>query len=249
MGKAISHRRKAFVRAGERWLLRAILYSQRREFDYHPLPVSGAEGTRRSERSEGTRSRFEAINAVLRAEPIPPRIALDIGSHIGFFAISLAKEGILVHAVESDWDRLLLSFLLARQEKVRLAPIPMRVDTETVDLLPESDITLCLSVWHHWVRHYGLTEATYILQAIVNKTRHLVFFDSGEEEMSPCYRLPYTEGSASDFFSRYLQQFEGVDVVIDLGRHQAISPADHAGTRHDVLRTLYCLRKAARVAD
>ncbi len=96
----------------------------------------------------------------------------------------------LVHAVESNRERFLLSFLMAQGKKVIFAPIPLRIDRETVDLLPESDITLCLSVWHHWVRRYGVEDATYILQAIVNKTRHLVFFDSGEEEMTARYSLP-----------------------------------------------------------
>ena len=238
---------KAIRRAGERFLIRTILFSQRRELDYHPLPFSGDGGP--SKRGDGSRSRLEAINAVVRSESVSPRIALDIGSHIGFFAISLAKQGMFVHAVESNWDRLLLSFLLAREEKVPLSPIPMRIDTGTVDLLPESDVTLCLSVWHHWVRCYGLDDATYILQVIVKKTRHLVFFDSGEEEMSPRYGLPYGDQSSKDFFARYLQQLEGVDALLDLGRHQAISPTDETGVRHDVLRTLYGLRKIARAFD
>ena len=239
---------KALRRAGERFLMRTILFSQRRQLDYHPLPRTGADG-RRSERSKGSLSRLKAIHDVIRTESVSPRIAMDIGSHIGFFAINLAKQGMLVHAVETDWSRLLLSFLMARREKALLAPIALRIDRATVDLLPESDITLCLSVWHHWVRRYGLDDATYILQAIVDKTRRFVFFDAGEEEMSVRYGLPYGERSPTDFLSEYLQKLDGVDELLELGRHQAISPPDEKGRRHDVFRTLYCLRKRPLAAD
>ena len=239
---------KALRRAGERFLMRTILFSQRRQLDYHPLPLTGAEG-RRSERSKGSLSRLEAIREVIRTEPVSSRVAMDIGSHIGFFAINLAKQGMLVHAVETEWQRLLLSFLIARREKALLAPIALRINRDTVDLLPEADITLCLSVWHHWVRRYGLDDATYILQAIVGKTRRFVFFDAGEEEMTARYGLPYGEEGPTDFLSKYLRELNGVDELLELGRHQAISPPDAEGRRNDVFRTLYCLRKTPRAAD
>lgn len=216
------------------------MVSQRNELDYQPLPTSKADS---ASRSQGTYSRLEAINAVLSSEPVSPRVGMDIGSHIGFFSINLAKQGMLVHAVESNKERLLLSFLLARQEKVPLAPMPLRVDKSSVDILPEADVTLCLSVWHHWVRHYGLEDATHILQTVIDKTRRLVFFDSGEEEMPAIYKLPYVNESSAAFFTRYLEQFAGVGESLDLGRHQAISPADKSGVRRNVFRTLYCLRK------
>lgn len=249
MAKAFVSPGKTLRRAGERFLIRTILFSQRRQIDYHPLSRTGTEGRRRSERSKGSRSRLEAIGETIRSESLSPRIALDIGSHIGFFAISLAKQGMLVHAVEAEWPRLLLSFLMARREKVILAPIALRIDRETVDLLPESDITLCLSVWHHWVRRYGVEDATYILQGILNRTRHLLFFNSGEEEMTARYSLPFGDESPDNFFLRYLQGLDGVDALLNLGSHQAISPPDQSGRRRDVLRTLYCLRKKPRVAD
>ena len=70
-----------------------------------------------------------------------------------------------------------------------------------------------------------------------------------EEEMSARYRLPFGDQSPNDYFLRYLRDLDGVDALLNLGRHQAISPPDQRGRRHDVLRTLYCLRKTHRVAD
>jgi hypothetical protein len=248
MVKALSLVGRTLRRVGERLLARGLVIGQEQDLHYHPLSPWEEGVGRPIDRSEGSYSRLEAINEILRSEAPMPRIALDVGSHIGFFALNLARQGMLVHAIESNRDRLLLSFLLAQEKKVRLAPIPLHVDRTTVELLPESDITLCLSVWHHWVRRYGVKDATYILQEIVNKTRRLVFFDSGEEEMPSSYGLPYGEESAQAYFSRYLPGLDGVAVSLDLGRHQAIAPADTAGARHKVLRTLYCLRKAPRAA-
>ena len=249
MGKALSLLGRTLRRVGESLLERGLVIGQEQDLQYHPLSPRGAGDGGPIDRSEGSYSRLEAIKEIVRSEDPAPRIALDVGSHIGFFATHLAKQGMLVHAVESNRDRLLLSFLLAQEKKVRLAPLPLHVDRSTVELLPESDITLCLSVWHHWVRRYGVTDATYILQEIVSKTRRLVFFDSGEEEMPPSYGLPYGGEPAQTYFSSYLPSLDGVAVSLDLGRHQAIAPSDAAGVRHNVLRTLYCLRNTPRAAS
>jgi hypothetical protein len=226
--------------AAERLLLRGLLLGQRKDLDYQPL--SSFE-TGNSGRSQGSYSRLKAINKIIDTENDRPRVAMDVGSHIGFFSRHLAKQGLLVYAVESNWDRLSLSFLLARQQQLRLAPIPLQVDRDTVEFLPSADVTLCLSVWHHWVRRFGLKDATHILERIVEKTNRLVFFDSGEEEMPASYNLPFAGRTSADFFSGYLEQLPGVAVRLDLGRHQAISPPDEAGRRQDVFRTLYCLKK------
>lgn len=243
MAKRIFDVKRRLRGAAERLLLRGLMLGQRKELDYHPLSSSemGNFG-----RSEGSYSRLKAINGILGTENVRPRVAMDVGSHIGFFSLHLAKQGLLVYAVESNWDRLSLSFLLARQQQLSLAPIPLQVDRDTVEFLPPAEVTLCLSIWHHWVRRFGLKDATYILERVVEKTSRLVFFDSGEEEMPASYNLPFAASTSADFFSGYLEQLPGVAVRLDLGRHQAISPPDEAGQRQDVFRTLYCLKKVPR---
>lgn len=237
---------RALCSGAEAALLRALLWNERRELDYHPLPNLTES---KAGRASGSFSRLKSITALLAAEISSPTVAMDVGSHIGFFSLSLVQRGWFVYSIERDQSRLLLSFLLAQQEKRRLAAVPLRIDLDNVHYLPEADVTLCLSVWHHWVRRYGFTNATAILEALIGKTRRLMFFDAGEEEMPASYHLPYDREPGAAFLAKYLRELKGVGQVRDLGRHQAMSPPDDGGRRRDVLRTLFCLQKADYVAD
>ena len=231
---------RALRRVGEAMLIRGLLLGQRDELNYQPLGVLN-RGT--ALRAAGTITRLEAIQGILRSETMSPRVAMDIGSHLGFFSLSLAQNGWFVYAVESNSHRLNLCYELGKKNKTKIVPINLRIDSSNVEYLPEADVTLCLSVWHHWVRRYGLEQATYILQVIARKTRRFLFFDAGEDEMNETYKLPYGTERASTFLLSYLRELHDFE-ILDLGKHQAISPPNAEGDRVVVLRTLFCLRKA-----
>ena len=228
---------------GETILLRALLRSEAEELEYHPLPWVHHDTALRA---EGSLSRLEAIEKVIEAENLKPGVALDIGSHVGFFSLSLAKRGWFVYAVESNRQRLLLSFLIAQRIKANMNPIRLNIDKSNVGCLPMADITLCLSIWHHWVRRYGLEDATFILGEVLNKTKSLLFFDAGENEMDERYGLPYGGEKASEFLWRYLCGFSSLQSVVRLGEHQAFSPGE---IRKPVRRTLFCLKKTCADAS
>ena len=223
-------------------LMKGLLRGQLDELNYQPLPWLKNGG---AQRAAGTISRFAAIEKFLKGEGTVPRVALDIGSHVGFFSLSLAKKGWLVYAVESNKERLYLSYILSHRIKANIVPLRLLINTDNVEYLPEADVTLCMSVWHHWVRRYGLEEATFILKAILRKTRRFLFFDAGEGEMSDTYKLPYGSEKASEFLSRYLNEFPNLEAVLNLGEHQAFSPPNEKGVRTQALRTLFCLKKGS----
>jgi hypothetical protein len=229
-------------RLGEAILIRGLLRGQRDELKYQPLPWLN---TGDAERGEGTLSRLAAIERFIDEEKITPRVALDIGSHLGFFALSLAKRGWFVYAVESIKERSYLSYILSQRLRTNVVPVRLLVNAGNVDFLPGSDITLCMSVWHHWVRRYGLDEATKILSALMMKTERLLFFDAGEEEMNDSYHLPYGSQKPSDFLLAYLKRLPKVAAVVKLGEHQAISPANERKVRAQASRTLFCLKKVS----
>ena len=106
MGKALSLLGRTMRQAGGRLLARGLVIGQGQDLHYHPLsPQEGGDGGR-VDRNEGSYSRLKAINEILRSETPAPRIALDVGSHIGFFSLDLAMKGMLVHAVEIKAPRL-----------------------------------------------------------------------------------------------------------------------------------------------
>ena len=63
--------------------------------------------------------------------------------------------------------------------------------------------TILFSIWHHWCFRYGLDKATEILKIVWSKTNHILFFESGEEELKKEYKLPFDK-KASEWLWDYL---------------------------------------------
>ena len=68
--------------------------------------------------------------------------------------------------------------------------LAMAVTPKTLGVLPAVDATLFLSIWHYFVRAYGLDEATRMLGAIWARTGKVLVFDTGEREMDASFGLP-----------------------------------------------------------
>ena len=73
-------------------------------------------------------------------------------------------------------------------------------------MLPAADCVLLLSVWHHFVREWGLEAATEMLDAIWEKTGKLLFFETGENEMPPRCRLPPMVPDARSWLTDFLRR-------------------------------------------
>jgi SAM-dependent methyltransferase len=201
--------------------------------DHQSLPWLDVSG----KRAAGSDSRWDAIASML--EQSEARTALDLGCNVGFFTLKLAQAGIAAVGVESH-PTFYRTALYARR-KLELANAGFLVLTlapATVELLPEVDVVVFLALWHHLVRSYGLDEATSMLEAIWRRTRHLLFFETGENEMPPSYGLPaMTPDPRSWLAGRLARACEGGDVV-HLGMHSAYAPD---GTECE--RNLFAVRR------
>ncbi len=209
---------------------------------YQPLPwMNLLEGRR----ATGSQRRLEAIMGHLEARSVSPGVTLDVGANIGYFSLTFAQRGAIAYAVESEP----LNVRIANIASQRIgsgtgAFVPIRIwcRPETVGRLPDSDVTLCLSIWHHWVRHMGLDSASAILAALLAKTSKVLFFDTGENEMPEHYDLPFRRQDAKAWLMDYLGRFEGVGRVHCLGQFEAFLPgADEKSG--EVRRHLFALEK------
>jgi SAM-dependent methyltransferase len=187
---------------------------------YQHLPWVGLEnGTRRG----GIESRWEAMVPLL--EELQPRSALDVGSNAGWFTLRLATSGIPTIAVDSDpkmFRTVLYAARKARAENVGV--LVLRLEPASAELLPSADCVLLLSIWHHFVRHFGLVGATALLHSIWQRTSRVLFFDTGETEFHPGIGLPKMLPDASSWLSGYLSQNCAGAEVSHLGLHDAIAP-------------------------
>jgi hypothetical protein len=189
---------------------------------YQPLPWLGVQESRRT---AGTMSRWRAISSTLDSEVADARTALDLGANVGFFTVSLARRGIKTLAVETDdVAHRTAAYSLRRAGLDHAGLALLRLSAETIDLLPTVDVVLFLSLWHHFVREYGLDDAKGLLTGIWERTRRALFFDSGEREMPPHYGLPPLEPDPQTWLARLLAEACVGGTVRQLGRHEAFAP-------------------------
>lgn len=182
-------------------------------------------------RSSGSESRWGAMAPIIRAQAVES--ALDIGAAEGYFAIEVAEAGIPTIAVESEpVNYRTLLFAVKRSGTRNVGVLVMEVTPENVATLPAADCVLCLSIWHHFVRSHGLEQATAMLTAIWERSRKVMFFDTGEREMTPDYGLPSMTPDPRSWLANYLAGACAGSRVEHLGVHAAFDPRGNPCTRN-----------------
>ena len=201
---------------------------------YQPLPWLGLN---KAKRGAGTEARWVAIESTFGNLPISS--ALDIGCNTGYFCFSLAYKGIPVLGLDRD-DR----FLRIAQHAARKMKVPnvgfckMDLTLDTVHLLPDVDLVLLLSVWHHWVRAFGLDAAGELLLAVWRKSRKVMYFETGEAEMPPEFGLSMLKASPRQWLEDYLNAMCADSQVTWLGTFKAFAPQGNE-TEAVVYRNLF----------
>ena len=192
---------------------------------YQPLPWLGFDTAKRG---AGTVARWTAIEASIRGLPI--NSALDIGCNVGYFCFSLAAQGIPALGIDQDDRFLRIAQHAARKLAARhiaadkVGFCHLTIDRSTVRLLPQVDLILLLSVWHHWVRAYGLPTASEMLAAVWAKADQALFFETGEAEMPPEFGLSMLKISPRDWLEDYLSAICADSTVRCLGAFKAFAP-------------------------
>ena len=126
-----------------------------------------------------------------------------------------------------EMDRRLLRIAQYTSERIKVAPpalCQLAVDENNVSLLPTVDLVIVLSVWHHWVKYFGMEKATVILTGLWQRARRVLFFETGEREMSPDYNLPTFEPTPADWIGDYLRRVCVGGRVEHLGTFKAFQP-------------------------
>jgi SAM-dependent methyltransferase len=194
-----------------------------RAVDYQELPWIGLRVSR-GYRPKALETRWQEILPLLKAQDV--RTAVDVGSNSGWFLFKLADQGISAVGVEGD-VRLVRMTLFARKRvgATNVNVLVMHLDPRNVGLLPRADGVLFLSVWHHFVRDYGLDEAGKMLTTLWAGTRKVLFFETGEE-MPSSWGLPAMTPTAREWLTAYLSDRCAGGRVDHLGRHETVAPDD-----------------------
>lgn len=185
-------------------------------------PVSSLPGAQAT-RARGSETRWEALRPVLEETGVGS--AVDIGACEGYFSLMLAEAGVSTIALEGKPANYRTTLYAVRRSGLEnIGVLALTLTPENVDLMPSADCVFCLSIWHHFVRTYGLEAATAMLQAIWAKTGIVMFFDTGETEMTPDYALPEMTPDPRSWLEDYLSRTCPGSRVEHLGLHRAFDP-------------------------
>jgi hypothetical protein len=185
-------------------------------------PVSSLPGSRAT-RARGSETRWGAMRPVLEANGV--RSAVDIGACEGYFSLMLAEAGVSTIALEGKPANVRTTlYAVLRSGVTNIGVLALVLTPENIDLMPSAECILCLSIWHHFVRFYGLEAATAMLRAIWRKTGVVMFFDTGETEMTPDYGLPEMTPDPRSWLEDFLSRTCAGSRVEHLGRHRAFDP-------------------------
>jgi hypothetical protein len=226
-----AHRWPTFRRVAKKVVTRegvdSVLDSMRFRIDTFPhgvyQPVASLP-IRSANRGGGSESRWEAIFPVVceqRAES-----AVDVGASEGYFSIRLGRACVPTIAIEGEPSISRTAIFAVRRSGVdNVGVLAMELTPENVVALPAGDAVLCLSVWHHLVRRYGLADTTEMLKTIWDRTGKVLFFDTGEDEMSPDFNLPEMRPDARSWLAGYLAETCEASRIEHLGTHAAFDPS------------------------
>jgi len=161
---------------GEWLIYNAQRFSPYKFRAYQPMPWIGLK-TRK--RDASTRLRWQAIEKNLGVEG---GTALDIGSNLGHFVLRLAEKGFFSIGIDMAYGNVKVAQYAQRKAGIENAAFSvMLVTPDTVNVLPATDVLVFCSVWHHWIVAYGYESALDMLRVIWGKTRHAMFFETGED--------------------------------------------------------------------
>ena len=202
--------------------------------DYQPLPWIGLHDARRG---AGTEERWRAIEKSLNGRTI--NSALDIGCQVGYFCFAFAFKGVPTLGIEMNDRYVRIARYAARKIKCHKAAFCiMEVSRDTAALLPNVDVVLLLSVWHHWVRRNGLQNATRLLSDVWGKCHKVLFFETGEAETAGCNRPSQIQPSSDEWVRTYLSDTCNRSAVLNIGQTKAFVLSND-GTKKVIPRDLY----------
>jgi len=182
-------------------------------------------------RGLGSESRWEAILPVVREQAV--ETAVDIGACEGYFSIMLGEAGIPTIALEGAPGAARTAMFAVRRSGLEdVGVLALALTPGNVVAVPASDCTICLSIWHHFVRYYGVDAATEMMATIWSRTGKVLFFDTGENEMTPDYGLPEMTPDARSWLSAYLTETCEGSRVEHLGTHAAFDPSGRTVERN-----------------
>ncbi len=193
-------------------------------------PIYGSKSRKFKRNCE---DRWDVMKAHL---PKAPFSFMDIGSNIGYFTFHAQDMGAVAIGIEMHPGKYeLAQAIKAVNEVERVSFLNFLIDTNTVVGLPSVNVVCFLSIYHHWIRHFGFEKADTIFTSLCNKTDS-IFFETGQfnEKVQWKDMLNFMKPDVKRWIENYLKS-KGFKKILLLGEFPT--------HRSDVPRYLYFATK------
>lgn len=151
--------------------------------------------------------RWESIKGAIHEYQI--KTVLDIGCAEGYFTLSAAKEcGCTATGIDGDARRLWFATQQALLNgTMGTAFVYADISPEFCSGLPSYDMTIFMSVLHHYLAYDGYDKAMNVTRALLTKTNKVMIFESGySNEKLNLAGLPDMGNDPIDWYSSFLQK-------------------------------------------
>jgi hypothetical protein len=170
--------------------------------------------------------RLAKMTKFLRAEGLMPSehgSYLDVASSYGWFVSEMGKVGFRAAGVEREPIAISVGREMygLRDEQVFRSDVITFLRT----LQDRYEVTSCFSLVHHYLLNHLTTSPEELLHLLDSATRHVLFFDMGQNHEYPGSRL---EGWDADHIHRWLEANSTFARIVRLGPDEdAVPPNEH----------------------
>ena len=161
-----------------------------------------------------------------------------MGCNKGIFVLKTAVEGSFSVGVDHDWFEIIWAEATAKKNKINNAIfMNSEINLAFVEKLPNFDMIVCTSIFHHWVRIYGKEEAFKMMRIIASKTNKYLVFETGQhnETTTRWYdKLDFMGEDSEKWIINYLS---------DIGFSEVKVAGQFSTLLSDVKRSLFVAKK------
>ena len=180
------------------------------------------------------RNSFDRYDAIFNNLPNIPTTLIDFGCSRGFFVLQAANQGIFSIGVDHDRFEILYAKSVSEINNVDKALfMHSEINKELIGTLPKFEMTICTSIFHHWVRIYGKKSAFRMMQLIADNTTKYLVFETGQNNETDPRFYPYLEFMGDNYESWI------VSFLSELGFSEIKKIGNYGSRVSDVKRALF----------
>ena len=181
------------------------------------------------------RNSFDRYDAIFKNLPDTPTTLLDLGCNRGFFVLRAAsKHGMFALGVDHDRFEILYARSVAEIYGVNNALFMHdEINEKLISNLPQFEMVVCTSIFHHWVRIYGKESAFRMMQGVADRASKYLVFETGQNNETETRFYKYLE-----FMGESYEDWV-VSFLLGLGFGEVKKIGMYSTTLSDVKRTLF----------